>query len=57
MARGRAEAARAEAARAVEAAAREIKVRSYGCSLHYLRLQPPLPTVAASVAYGCSPVT
>ena len=26
---------------------------TYGCNLHYLRLQPPLPTVAASTAYGC----
>ena len=28
---------------------------AYGCSPHYLRLQPPPPTVAASVTYGCSP--
>ena len=26
---------------------------SYGCSLHPLRLQPPPPTVAASVTHGC----
>ena len=28
---------------------------TYGCSLHCLRLQPPLPTAAASATYGCSP--
>ena len=27
---------------------------TYGCSLHYLRLQPPLHTVAASITHGCS---
>ena len=27
---------------------------TYGCSLPYLRLQPPSPTVAASITHGCS---
>jgi hypothetical protein len=26
----------------------------YGCSLHYIRLQPQSPMVAASITYGCS---
>ena len=26
-----------------------------GCNPRDIRLQPPLPTVAASVSYGCSP--
>ena len=28
--------------------------RTYGCSLHRIRLQPPSHTVAASISYGCS---
>ena len=27
---------------------------TYGCSLHHIRLQPVLPTVAAFTTYGCS---
>mgnify|MGYP004245334203 CR=1 FL=1 len=27
---------------------------AYGCSLHYIQLQPALHTVAASATYGCS---
>ena len=31
-----------------------VSASTYGCSLRHLRWQPPLPTVAASFAYGCS---
>ena len=30
---------------------------SYACSLHYIRLQPPRHTVAASTTYGCRRAT